>query len=342
MTDLDERLAEALRAAVPEPPHQLDPQAIRDRSVRRRRPLRRYAPALAAAVVVAVAVGIALTRGGGGDADNNPATAGNPRDLFGFVWRVQTIDGVHAGRFDSVTLDIKPSGVYLQNYGTCYGLNGKLSWTQSKLIVEATHRFAGNCIAFPGQPRLRGHLDKVMHQLFTGDVAWSVDGNRLTLSKAGGPTIVYHRWRYLGEPGTFIAELELDQTTAPANGEPIPGTLYVDNETGAPIVISDACNGWHAVGLVNDQVTFNSGWPQVACASGEIPVGTTEIPIQVNTTYNQCQMNPRDPIGPHCVGPEHTEMPPLPPGAYTTRVEFRGLSRDPTLGPSVNVTLTAP
>jgi hypothetical protein len=297
---------------------------------------------VAAAAVVAIAVGIALARGSGGGNDNKPATGGDPRDLFGLVWRVQTIDGAPVGKYGAVTLDIRPDGTYQQNVGSCYGLDGKLSWTRSDLGVKTSHRFFGTCLAFPGEPRPHGHLAKVMEQLFTGDIAWSVDGNRLTLSKDGGPTIVYNRWRYLGEPGSSIAEIELDQTTAPANGEPISGTLFVDNETGAPIVISDACNGWHAVGLANDQVHFDPAWTQVACASDNLPLGVTAIPISVSTTYISCAMRGPEPSMPACVGPAHDHAPPLPPGEYTTKVVFRGLSHDLTLGPSVDVTLTPP
>jgi hypothetical protein len=72
MTDLDERFAAALRDAVPQPPHQLDPQEIRDRSGRRRGTLRRYAPALAAAVVVAVAIGTQVRAARARQRNNRP------------------------------------------------------------------------------------------------------------------------------------------------------------------------------------------------------------------------------------------------------------------------------
>jgi hypothetical protein len=60
MTPIDERIAEALHAAVPHPPRELDPPLIRARTARRTPPLRRFAPALAAAAVIAVAVGVFL------------------------------------------------------------------------------------------------------------------------------------------------------------------------------------------------------------------------------------------------------------------------------------------
>lgn len=76
MTPLDERLAEALRDATPQPPRQLDPVAIRAHSVRRERGPRRFAPVLVAAAIIAVAVGIALTRGS--DEGRRSGTVGPP------------------------------------------------------------------------------------------------------------------------------------------------------------------------------------------------------------------------------------------------------------------------
>ena len=58
MTELDEQVVELLRAAVPQPPNELDPAGIRASANGPARRVRRYAPALAAAVVVAVALGV--------------------------------------------------------------------------------------------------------------------------------------------------------------------------------------------------------------------------------------------------------------------------------------------
>src|SRR5260221_7405289 len=61
MTDLGDRLARVLRDAVPEPPHELDPGAIRAGAAQHERRKRLLAPALAAAAVAAVAIGVPLT-----------------------------------------------------------------------------------------------------------------------------------------------------------------------------------------------------------------------------------------------------------------------------------------
>src|SRR5258707_6834060 len=62
MTDLGDRLARVLHDAVPEPPHELDPAAIRASATHRERRKRLLAPALAAAAVAAVAIGGPLPR----------------------------------------------------------------------------------------------------------------------------------------------------------------------------------------------------------------------------------------------------------------------------------------
>lgn len=61
MTDLDERLARALREAVPEPNRMLDGATIRASATKHPRHRYRLAPALAAAAVLAVVAGVMLT-----------------------------------------------------------------------------------------------------------------------------------------------------------------------------------------------------------------------------------------------------------------------------------------
>jgi hypothetical protein len=60
MTDPGDRLARVLRDAVPEPPHELDPRAIRASATHHGHRKRLLAPALAAAAVAAVAIGVPL------------------------------------------------------------------------------------------------------------------------------------------------------------------------------------------------------------------------------------------------------------------------------------------
>jgi hypothetical protein len=60
MTDFGDRLARVLHDAVPEPPHELDPSAIRASATQRGHRKRLLAPALAAAAVAAVAIGVPL------------------------------------------------------------------------------------------------------------------------------------------------------------------------------------------------------------------------------------------------------------------------------------------
>jgi hypothetical protein len=60
MTDIRDRLARVLQDAVPEPPHELDPAAIRSGVTRHGRRKRLLAPALAAAAIAAVAIGISV------------------------------------------------------------------------------------------------------------------------------------------------------------------------------------------------------------------------------------------------------------------------------------------
>lgn len=73
MTDLDERLAEVLRDAVPQPPHTLDGSALRAAASTRTPRWRLFAPALAAAAVAAVVVGVLLAVHHSHRGSNQPA-----------------------------------------------------------------------------------------------------------------------------------------------------------------------------------------------------------------------------------------------------------------------------
>jgi hypothetical protein len=60
MTDCGDRLARVLHDAVPEPPHELEPSAIRASATQHGLRKRLLAPTLAAAAVAAVAIGVPL------------------------------------------------------------------------------------------------------------------------------------------------------------------------------------------------------------------------------------------------------------------------------------------
>lgn len=164
------------------------------------------------------------------------------------------------------------------------------------------------------------------------------------------PTIEYTRLsRTHLDNGTrgFTARVDLDHTTAPADGKPINGHLVVINNTGAPITISDACDGWYAVGLSNPHVQrFRVLDGMVACAYGQVPIGTTQLAIQVETTFDEClERGGRSierPAPPKCTGPGNHVVPPLPPGRYEVTVVFQGLGQQPRTPQRAVVTLTKP
>jgi hypothetical protein len=142
-----------------------------------------------------------------------------------------------------------------------------------------------------------------------------------------------------------MATVVLNQTTAPAKGAPIEGYLELDNRTGAPITITNACNGWFGIGLTNERIQrYTPGFGQVACASETLPVGTTRKPLQIRTTYAEC-VEPGGSAGgtpsvPSCIGAAHTTPPNLPAGVYVTSIAFQGFAQQPTVTPVV-VTLTS-
>lgn len=115
--------------------------------------------------------------------------------------------------------------------------------------------------------------------------------------------------------------LVLERTIASAGRGPIRGYLEVDNQTGAPITVPDACDSWLIVGLTNEQVPFTPVEGGVACKPGRLPVGVSRTPISITTMYTDChQGQSRASKTPRCLGTHHDQMPQLPAGRYVTAV----------------------
>jgi hypothetical protein len=137
----------------------------------------------------------------------------------------------------------------------------------------------------------------------------------------------------------------LDRTRAVADGSGIQGQVIITNHTGKPIMISDACDGWIWVGLVNKNVHFSTLVPLVGCAPAYLPVGTSRKPIDVWTIYSGCADNrqhlTRKLTVPLCAG-KSQDIPNLPPGTYRTTTVLTGMTPAIASPPSVTVTLTRP
>jgi hypothetical protein len=131
----------------------------------------------------------------------------------------------------------------------------------------------------------------------------------------------------------------LDKTTAPANGQPISGYVEITNNTGHPVTITNACNGWIRVGLTNAKVTYHLLDGLVACPASRLPVGTSRQRISVATTYDQCSQHGDSTSMPRCIGAAHSVMPWLPPGTYTTSALIQNLPAGIPLPPPITVTL---
>jgi hypothetical protein len=143
--------------------------------------------------------------------------------------------------------------------------------------------------------------------------------------------------------GSATLSVILDGTTAPAEGDPIHGEVIVDNQTGKVILApGSTCDGWIEVGLSNSQVTLKGAWSAVGCPALQIPIGISRYPLTVSTRYSSCL----EPGGtssqptPRCIGPTSMEVPPLPPGIYTTTA--LGIPAPIKTAPPQRVTLAPP
>ena len=144
--------------------------------------------------------------------------------------------------------------------------------------------------------------------------------------------------------GTVRVNLVLPATTFPADGQPIHAQLTVINGTGRGVVIKNACDGWVNAGLSGGPVTFEPASGLVGCASKTIAPGTTVIHTTIRTTFTQCQQGKQQGTAdmPHCLGPNDSNLPNLPPGTYWAEVKTQSTSVAPVLSSPQKVRLTAP
>jgi hypothetical protein len=145
------------------------------------------------------------------------------------------------------------------------------------------------------------------------------------------------------EQGVHL-QLILDRTRATVGGTPLTGQIVVFNNSGHPIQISNACNGWVAVGLTNRHVTFEPLNGLVGCKAEFLPVGTSHHKISIQTTYSRCLQPGGTSNKPHaappCAGPRHDQLPPLPAGRYQTATTLWGVSKSIEPPASVAITLS--
>jgi hypothetical protein len=144
--------------------------------------------------------------------------------------------------------------------------------------------------------------------------------------------------------GTVLVDLEQPSLSGTVvAGETLPMTVVVSNNTGAPIEIS-YCNAEFAVGLENDEVDQQLGFNACLRISTLEP-GISTFDVEVSASYGSCV----------AVGPDDPQpagmveclpgggIPPLPPGAYRTRLYppggLEGVDLDVA---ELAVTVTAP
>lgn len=342
----------------------LTPRATRRRA--------RVALLAAASVVAVVALAVGLLAIGG-DSPRRHVAVGDPlAGIVGYRWRVEqlvddqgatavpsslraeigfTRDGHVLGddTINALQANYTPtgSGYTVHDAGsTLVGSGNRLHPIQARTVRAVDALFLQTVDANQPPPAVTVTAALSDQGLLTLRHA----GIRLTLTRAGAqpdfpagsrtPTATL-------ETPTLTARLVLDHTTVPANGAPIHGQLVLTNNTGKPITITDACNGWYEVGLSRDGIQrFTPGFGQVACSSEQLAVGVTRRTVQISTTYEQCAQpggtTAGTPPTPRCIGPNHATQPTLPPGQYITAVGFRGFATKQPSVPAVSVTLTTP
>jgi len=112
--------------------------------------------------------------------------------------------------------------------------------------------------------------------------------------------------------------LVLDRTTV-APGQNICAELIVENNSGHPI--PKTCDTWAQVGLKSKAILFKPVWDTRYCLGVPLPEGTSRWPVPILSTYTDCMGEtplPGDDT-PRCID---GRIPPLPPGTYSTAVQY--------------------
>jgi hypothetical protein len=144
-------------------------------------------------------------------------------------------------------------------------------------------------------------------------------------------------------PGHAIVTIRLDRTKVAA-GTVIHGVATVDNRTGAKIpVIQPFCSSRLTVnvGLANDRLSVTPNAAGSACLPPfMIPLGLSQYPITIHTTYNACTNTPSETTYslPACGAPVGFGAAPMPPGVYHTVIE--PLASSIAVATTIAVTLT--
>jgi hypothetical protein len=293
------------------------------------------------AAVAALAVVIGLVGHGGSNrrtATTSPPSLGQaPARLLRTTWALNGLDD------PSGTAASEPDGesqlIFSSSGGVSDGQDDAAGVDVRRGTMTFTQPWVNDAVGVSGHG-LRGAQESFVFRVLSGTVEWKVARSTLTIRHPGVGTLTY-----TGQ--LLTAQLVLDRTRTPANGQPIDGELILSNNTGKPIVITNACDGWYALGLSNDRIQrFEAAYSLVLCARDQLPVGITRQPITLSTRYQQCAQpggtTGGTPPVRACTGPNHSTPPPLPPGRYTTTLSFRGLSTGPGPVPPTTVTLTQP
>lgn len=104
--------------------------------------------------------------------------------------------------------------------------------------------------------------------------------------------------------------------------------LVIVNGLGRSFSLPNACDGWLLVNLASGPNVFEPGNGLVGCAPQIVPAGTTRVSREVGMTYDGCDQDPGatpSATMPLCGGPNHDEMPLLPPGRYRLQPDIAGV-----------------
>lgn len=257
MDDFERSIATKLRAAVPEPPHTINPAAIVDRPPRSRMPL--LAPVAAAVVVVIVAVIIAVTRTSSRH-HGNPASPASP---YGRSWTLVAIRG-----------GVAPGGV-VAPVGFRFARDGAVSasdcnsgqmrpsgqeWTFTRQFV--------NGLTGPCGPELTVAQTRFVYgRLLTRTVEWRITGTTLTITHRGVGSIVLSAWKTYSDNGD------------PALAFQYPPRWHMTKYTGMPATVFDPI-----LYLSEQQVGGTCSHPDrqrtTNCFNGDWPVADDGVVIR--------------------------------------------------------------
>jgi heat shock protein HslJ len=247
---------------------------IPDPPARKHRRSTRILLAASAAVVVAVVASVLAVQLGGSSGGNSPAAQGGT-PLTGTDWQLVATSKSGAATGTNATLHVTDSGELSGNDG-CNAFGGRVSVSSDQLDIGRVMHTMMACLGANGT--VGQAVDAV---LSGGTVQYAIDGDTLTITKAGAGTL------------TYTAQPRQPATPATTDPAAIVGpvwklnTIQLGDNIARPYGTASSAPPGARVTFTQTELTGSDGCNAIS-GKVELGPGTISLPAGLGQTLKQC------------------------------------------------------